>query len=163
MRPNIAELLEGTNRTIMSTAICAVQRTGDRQGLMEIAAANRFMIFIQSRWQNEFSRLAGENQKMEILLNEAAKELKNHAVSEAGNIENILSIPHPKVSDLPSVKSLQQSNNDLKKGLVIFIEAHSKLTDKDTPGLKKVRQDIRSFLKEITMRDYEEAKTLVTY
>jgi hypothetical protein len=163
MRPNIAELLEGTNRTIMSTAICAVQRTGDRQGLMEIAAANRFMIFIQSRWQNEFSRLAGENQKMENLLTQAYKELKSHALPETGEIEKVLAKPRPLILDLPSVESLQESNNDLKKGLVIFIKIHSKTGNKDTAGLKKVRQNIRKFLKEITMRDYEEAKTLVTY
>ncbi len=163
MRPNIAELLEGTNRTIMSTAICAVQNAGDRQGLMEIATANRFMTYIQSRWQNEFARLAGENQKMEDLLKNAEKELRTPDPSMADQLAAILAKPSPRLTDLPSVESLQESNDEFKKGLVIFITAHSKIAEKNTPGLQTVRQNIRNFLKEITMRDYEEAQTLVSF
>jgi hypothetical protein len=163
MRPNIAELMDGINKTIMSRAMPIVQKSGDMEALWELATGTRLMSFIQSRWKDEFGRLAGENMAMEDILKDAVAGLKPYDHTLAAELEVILERSHCDITALPSIDVLEKQNTDLKAGLDKFIISHAHMPDRGPPDLQAVRRKIREFLKEINRRDFEAAQAILFF
>lgn len=163
MRPTISELITGVNRTLMSVALPKVMATRDMDAVWELSVANRLISFIESRWKNEFGRLAGENMAMEGIIGEAVSALKPLDHPLASDLQETLERSHIEVSDLPGVDTLYEANVDLKGGLDKFIIAHTELGDKGSPELTSVRANIRGFLKKITARDFEAAQNILYF
>jgi len=161
MRPNIAELLTGINKTIMINAIPIVQQSGDMEALWELATGTRLMSYIESRWKSEFGRLAGENMAMEEILKEAAAALDHLNHPLAAELNDLLEKSHCEIKDLPTVEDLEKANADLKGGLDRFIIAHSKMKHAGSHELSEARQKVRGFLKEINDRDFEAAQAII--
>jgi hypothetical protein len=163
MRPNIGELLDGINKTIMSRAMPIVQRSGDMEALWELATGTRVMAFIMDRWKNEFGRLARENMAMEKILREAVAALKALDHPIAAELEETLERSLCDISSLPSIDDLEKQNADLKAGLEKFIICHEQMQDYGLKGLQAIRKKIRDFLKEITVRDFEDAQAILFF
>ena len=163
MRPNIDELLDGINKTIMSKAIPIVQKSGDMDALWELATGTRIMAFVMDRWKDEFSRLASENIAMEEITRKAVAALKSVDDSLASELEDTLERSHCDIVSLPSVDVLEEQNKDFKTGLEKFIIAHSGMDDGGSKELKAVRTKIRGFLKDVTARDFESAQKVLFF
>jgi hypothetical protein len=161
MRPSIAELLTGINKTIMINAMPIVQQSGDMEALWELATGTRLMSYIEDRWKSEFGRLAGENAAMEEILKEAAAALDHLNHPLAGELADLLKRSHCEIKDLPAIDDLAKANADLKGGLDQFIIAHSKMKHAGSHELSEVRQKVRGFLKEINDRDFEAAQSIL--
>lgn len=163
MRPNISDLLEGINKTVMSVSIPIVQRSGDMQALWEMASSTRIMAYVQKRWKNEFGRLAGDNTHMADLLKDCAAALREAGSDKAEELERIAADCHCDIQALPSIDELEEMNRKLMSGLEIFIVAHSEMGAADTPGLQAARGRVREFLKEVTLRDFEAAQEVIFF
>lgn len=163
MRPNIHELLDGINKTIMSRAMPIVQRSGDMEALWELATGTRVMAFIMDRWKDEYSRLAQDNMTMEDILKEAAAALKRKDHPLAEELDETLKRSHCDISALPSVDILEKQNMDFKAGIEKFIIAHSEMPDGGPADLQAVRGKIKEFLKKSTARDFEAAQKVLFF
>ena len=161
MRPNIAELLTGINKTIMISAMPIVQQSGDMEALWELATGTRLMSYIEERWKNEFGRLAGETAAMEELLKEAASALDHLNHPLAVELTGLLKKARCEIKDLPSIDDLEQANVDLKGGLDRFIIAHSRMKHAGSRELSAARKKVRNFLKRINDRDFEAAQAIL--
>ncbi len=162
MRPNLAELMSGVNKTIMSAAMPIVQQSGDMQALWELATGSRLLSFVEQRWKGEFARLAGDNLAMGAALAEAAAALAGAGRSEADELKSILARSHCDPSELPSIDELERQHADLMAGLDLFILVHSRMDESDE-ALTAARQRIRDHLKQTTARDFEAAQAVIFF
>lgn len=162
MRPNISDLLDAINRSIMSVSMPIVQRSGDMQALWETAISTRLMSYVQKRWKNEFGRLARDNMLMESLLKNGAAALKEAGSDRARELEEIVSRSRCEIDRLPSIEELEKANQEMKRGLEVFIIAHSEMGG-DAPALRAARAQLREFLKEVALRDFEAAQELIFF
>ena len=161
MRPSLAELLAGIHRTILSNSMPIVQKSGEMESLWEIATSTRLLAFIETRWKDEFGRLARENLAMVNLLFDAVPALKALDHPAAGELAQLLERPGCEINALPPIETLEQQNLDLKEGLDRFIRLHAAMPGGGTPALQAVRARIREFLKEITQRDFPAAQKVI--
>ena len=161
MRPNLAELLSGINRTILTFAIPIVQKSGEMDSLWEIASGTRLLAFFEARWKNEFGRLARENLAMADLLQAAALALKPFDPAGAAELAQILESSQCEIASLPALDTLEDQNLNLKRGLDRFILTHAAMPEGGSPALLEARSRIRGFLKEITNRDFPAAQKVI--
>lgn len=162
MRPNISDLLDGINKTVMSVSIPIVQRSGDMQALWEMASSTRIMAYVQKRWKDEFGRLAHDNARMEELVKDGAAALREAGSDKAEELGRIAAECHCDILSLPTIDELEEKNQELRSGLEVFIIAHSG-TEADSPALGSVRAGIREFLKETALRDFEAAQEVIFF
>jgi len=163
MRPTIAEILAGINRTINTVALPLILNSGDKEAFVEVLAAGKLLSFVESRWQNEFARLIHENTVMQDILREGADLLRSADSAEVSDLTVALEPPRLDASALPSISTLYEQNVILKTTLEKFILVHASMPDGSARQFQSVRCKIREFLKEINRSDCEATQSLLTF
>ena len=165
MRPNLTELMNGINKTIMISAMPIAQQARDMKSLWELATASRLLTYLEDRWRTEFGRLAGDNRELESLLREAAAGLRPLDPGPAAELDAFLQTPPGDPAAGPTIDLLEQRSLQLKTGLERFLLLHTemKANAASSPALDAVRQNLRRFLAAVTRRDFDAAQKVIFF